>query len=97
MSSLKSLFISKSVLSVQEISETFLRGEKYLLTNQIRKSYRVVCANFAEAYKERLYVAHFEYKLLDCDCENAETQVYLDFHLVIDTSRKKITSYTIDH
>ncbi|MFT7436514.1 MAG: hypothetical protein ACI8UX_002314, partial [Psychromonas sp.] len=42
-------------------------------------------------------VAHFESKLLDCDCENAETQVYLDFHLVIDTSRKKITSYTIDH
>jgi four helix bundle protein len=33
----------------------------------------------AEAYRKRRYVNHFISKLTDCDGENSETNVWLDF------------------
>ncbi|RAR71738.1 four helix bundle protein [Flavobacterium aciduliphilum] len=35
----------------------------------------------AEAYRKRRYVNHFISKLTDCDGENSETIVWLDFAL----------------
>lgn len=64
-----------------EISKTFPKEEKYSLTDQIRRSSRSVCANLAEAYRKRVYPAHFFSKLTDSDAENSESQVWLDFAL----------------
>ncbi len=40
-----------------------------------------MCANIAEAWRKRRYVAQFVSKLSDADAEAAETQVWLDFAL----------------
>ena len=64
-------------MDVFEISKRFPKEERYSLTDQIRRSSRSVYANFAEAYRRR----HFLSKLADCDAENAETEVWLDFAL----------------
>ena len=53
--------------------------EIYSLTSQIRRSSRSVCANVAEAWRKRRYVAHFVSKLSDADAEAAETQNWLNF------------------
>ncbi|MFL9845393.1 four helix bundle protein [Flavobacterium rhizosphaerae] len=47
----------------------------------VRGSSRSVCANIAEAYRKRSYVNHFISKLTDCDAENSETNVWLEFAL----------------
>ena len=38
-------------LKVHEVSLTFPKEETYSLTDQIRRSSRSVCANFAEAWR----------------------------------------------
>src|SRR5688572_30249210 len=68
-------------MNIYEISKRFPKEEKFSLTDQIRKSSRSVCANFAEAYRRRKYLAHFLSKLADADAENSETEVWLDFSL----------------
>jgi four helix bundle protein len=62
-----------------EISKSFPKEEIYSLTDQIRRSSRSVCTNYAEAHRKRRYSAHFISKLSDCDMENTETLVWLDF------------------
>jgi four helix bundle protein len=62
-----------------EESKKFPAEEKYSLTDQIRRSSKSVCACFAEAYRKRIYPAHFVSKLTDCDMENGETELWLDF------------------
>lgn len=69
----------KLAMDILEISRSFPKEEKYSLTDQIRRSSRSVCANFAEAYRRRRYPSHFLSKLTDADAENAETEVWLDF------------------
>ena len=66
-------------MDILEISKKFPKEETYSLTDQIRRSSRSVCANFAEAYWKRRYIAHFVSKLTDCDSENSETDVWIDF------------------
>lgn len=66
-------------MEVFEISKTFPQEEKYSLTDQIRRSSRSVCTNLGEAYRKRQYPAHFVSKISDCDAENSETGVWLDF------------------
>ena len=61
------------------ISKQFPAEEKYSLTDQIRRSSRSVCANLVEAYRRRRFKNYFISKLNDCETENAETQVWLDF------------------
>ncbi|MDR0828842.1 MAG: four helix bundle protein [Prevotellaceae bacterium] len=62
-----------------QISLIFPKEERYSLTDQIRRSSRSVCANFAEAYRKREYEKHFLMKITDCLAENSETLVWLDF------------------
>ena len=69
----------KLAMEIYKLSATFPKEEKYSLTDQIRRSSRSVCANMAEAYRKRRYVNHFISKLTDCDGENSETNVWLDF------------------
>lgn len=66
-------------IEIKKSTESFPKEEKYALTDQIRRSSRSVCANMAEAYRKRRCVNHFISKLTDCDGENYETSVWLDF------------------
>jgi len=67
------------VMNIFEISKKFPKEEVYSLTDQVRRSSRSVTANLAEAYRKRPYPKHFRSKLTDCDAENAETQVWIEF------------------
>ena len=58
---------------------SFPKEETYSLTYQIIMSSRSVAANIAEAYRKRNYPKNFYSKLTDCDAENSETQVWLEF------------------
>jgi len=62
-----------------EITIFFPKEEKYSLTDQIRRSSRSVCANLAEAYRKRNYYKHYLLKISDCQGENSETLVWIDF------------------
>jgi len=74
-------------MTIFEISKQFPAEERYSLTDQIRRSSRSVCANFAQAWRKRRYQASFIAKLNDCVseaapkelAESAETQVWLKF------------------
>lgn len=68
-------------MEIFEISKTFPREEVYSLTDQIRRSSRSVCSSLAEAYRKKMYPAHFVSKVSDADMENSETLVWLDFSL----------------
>lgn len=66
-------------MEVFRASKAWPVEERYSLTDQIRRSSRSVCANLAEAWGKRRYVAHFTSKLTDADGENLETQTWLSF------------------
>lgn len=68
-------------MEIFEMTKSFPKEEKYSLIDQIRRSSRSVCANLGEGYRKRKYPAHFVSKITDCDAENTETQVWLDFSL----------------
>ena len=66
-------------MDIFEVTKTFPKEETYSLTDQFRKSSRSVCACLAEAYRKKLYPAHFISKVSDSDTENSETNVWIDF------------------
>lgn len=68
-------------MKIFELSKNFPKEEKYSLTDQIRRSSRSVCANLAEAFRKRKYPKYFVSKLMDCEGEAAETQVWLLYAL----------------
>ena len=61
----------EAAMRIFELSKTFPVEERYSLTDQIRRSSRSVCANFAEAWRKRRYRAAFIAKLNDCVSEAA--------------------------
>jgi len=66
-------------MRIFSLSKTWPADEPYSLSDQIRRSSRSVCANIAEAWAKRRYLAHFVAKLTDADGENLETQTWLRF------------------
>lgn len=66
-------------MKIFEVSKRFPPEEKYSLTDQIRRSSRSVAANIAEGYRKRVFPKHFHSKLTDCDAENSETKVWIEF------------------
>jgi four helix bundle protein len=66
------------VLKIFELTKHFPIEERYVLTNQIRRSSRSVCANLAEAWRRRRYQAAFVLRLNDAEAEAAETQVHVE-------------------
>jgi len=50
-------------MEIFEISKKFPKAEQYSLTDQIRRSSRAVCSNLGEAYRKRMYEAHFISKI----------------------------------
>lgn len=83
MGNYKDLFAFKKgyelAMEIFTISKRFPSEERYSLTDQVRRSSRSVCVNLVEAYRRRRYKDYFISKLNDCETENAETQVWLDF------------------
>ncbi|BAY42330.1 S23 ribosomal protein (plasmid) [Nostoc sp. NIES-2111] len=82
-----------AAMKIFEVSKKFPVEERYSLTDQIRRCSRSVCANLAEAWRKRRYVAAFVAKLNDCEAEAAETQTWIEFavkcnYLDIDTGRE---------
>ena len=69
----------EAAMQIFEVSKKFPVEERYSLTDQIRRSSRSVCANFAEAWRKRRYEAAFVAKLNDCEAEAAETQTWIEF------------------
>lgn len=65
-------------MDVFVLSKTFPAGERFSLTDQIRRSSRSVAANIAEAWRKRRYQAAFVSKLNDAEGEAAETQTHLE-------------------
>jgi len=65
-------------MEIFEITKKFPDEEKYSLTSQIRRSSRSVYGSIAEAYRKRMYEAHFVSKSTDADMENSETSVWID-------------------
>ena len=66
-------------MEVFHTSKQFPPEEKFSLTSQIRRCSRSVCTNLAEAYRRRIYPSHFVANLTDCEAENTETEVWIDF------------------
>lgn len=66
-------------MEIFTLSKKFPNEEKYSLTDQMRRSSRSVCTNLVEAYRRRHYKDYFISKLNDCETENAETLIWLDF------------------
>ncbi|WP_379086132.1 four helix bundle protein [Pedobacter sp. UC225_65] len=68
-------------MSIFEISKSFPKEETHSLTDQIRRSSRSTNICLIEAYRKRIYRAHFISKLSDSDMENSETKGWLKFAL----------------
>ena len=77
-------------MEIFHISKSFPKEEKYALTDQVRRSSRSVCANLAEAYRKKRYPANFISKLTDCDAENSETGVWIDFAFACEYLNEKM-------
>jgi four helix bundle protein len=71
----------EQAMEIYDISKKFPKEETYSLTDQIRRYWRSICTNLAEAYRKKLYPAHFISKVTDSDGENSETGVWFDFAL----------------
>ena len=52
-----------NAMEIFEMSRAFPKEETYSLTDQVRRSSRSVCANLAEAWRNRRYEAAFIAKL----------------------------------
>jgi four helix bundle protein len=68
-------------MEIFSLTKKFPKEEMYSLTDQIRRSSRSVSGNIAEAFRKRKYPKAFVSKLIDCEGEAAETQVWLDYAL----------------
>ena len=68
-------------MEIFRITKAFPKEEIYSLTDQVRRSSRSVCVCLAEAYRKKIYPAHFISKVSDSDMENSETNVWTDFAL----------------
>ena len=69
----------EATMQIFELSKRFPKEETYSLTDQIRRSSRSVCANLAEAWRKRRYIAAFISKINDSEGEAAETQTWIEF------------------
>ena len=63
----------ETAMEIFEISKVFPSGEKYSLTDQIRRASRSVCTNLSEGWRKRRYKAVFVNKLTDAQQEAGET------------------------
>lgn len=72
----------EAAMQIFDLVPTFPEAERQLLTEQILRSSRSVCANLAEAWQKRRYKKAFVAKLNEVEAEAAETQVWLEFAII---------------
>ena len=72
----------KAAMRIFSLAQAFPETERLLLTEQILRSSRSVCANLAEAWQKRRYKKAFVAKLNEVEAEAAETQVWLEFAIL---------------
>jgi len=72
----------EAAMTVYEMVQGFPEAEQMLLTNQLLRSSRSVCANFAEAWQKRRYKGAFVSKLNEVEAEAAETQTWIEFAML---------------
>ena len=75
---------NRPAIRVFELSQTFPDSERQLLTDQLLRSSRSVCANLAEAWQKRRYKGAFIAKLNEVEAEAAETQTWLELAILCD-------------
>ncbi|MFA6126224.1 MAG: four helix bundle protein [Bacteroidales bacterium] len=66
-------------MEIFNLTKVFPKEETYSLIDQIRRSSRSVAANLGEAFRRRHYPKMLVSKIVDCESEAAETQVWLNF------------------
>jgi len=71
----------EAAMTIFQVTKKFPAEEKYSLVDQIRRASRSVCANIAEAWRKRRYIAVFKNKMTDSMQEASETQCWLEFSL----------------
>jgi len=54
-----------AAMEIFQITKSFHADEKYFLVDQIRRASRSVCANLAEGWRKRKYLAVFKNKVTD--------------------------------
>jgi four helix bundle protein len=70
-----------AAMNIFHRTKEFPPEEKFSLVDQIRRSSRSVCANLAEGWRKRRYLAVFKNKITDSMQEASETQCWLEFSL----------------
>ncbi len=70
-----------AAMEIFQMTKEFPSEEKFSLVDQIRRSSRSVCANLAEGWRKRKYVAVFKNKVTDSMQEASETQCWLEFYI----------------
>ena len=70
-----------AAIEIFQLTKGFPSEEKFSLVDQIRRSSRSVCANLAEGWRKRKYMAVFKNKVTDSMQEASETQCWLEFCL----------------
>lgn len=70
-----------AAMTIFQITKGFPSEERFSLVDQIRRASRSVCANIAEGWRKRRYLAVFKNKITDAMQEASETQCWLEFSL----------------
>ena len=65
-------------MEIFAVSKSFPVGERFSLTDQLRRSSRSVPANISEGWRRRRYAASLVSKLNDAEGEAGETQTHLE-------------------
>ena len=68
-----------AAMEIYSLTKSFPKEELYSLVDQVRRSSRSVCANLAESFRRRHYPKMFVARLIECESEAAETQVWIAF------------------
>jgi len=68
----------KLAVDIFHLSKSFPAEEKYVLTDQMRRSSRSIPSNIAEAWSRRRYPKSFVNKLIDLHGEEMEMEVWID-------------------
>ena len=69
------------MVDINAFCNTLPAKERFVLSDQMRRASRSVCANIAEAWRKRRYKAAFISKLSDAETEAGEMQCWLDVAL----------------
>ena len=69
------------MVDINAFCSTLPAKERFVLSDQMRRASRSVCANIAEAWRKRRYKAAFISKLSDAETEAGEMQCWLDVAL----------------